>query len=208
MSLVTEIPMICHTSTASLVKWLRHLQTINGRDGASSGCHELIVVALISLRIHLHPVAAKCLSGHGGHSTSCHPLSLGLILFSSIEPRPNSILIIAFHIQFHSFIFQIDFNRKDVQCTIKKQKNIVFHKLSLEEEYSAFPLTGKCLGFPCRFLAKWFIWKKQPQYGTPTFKSRLKVWSSHFTRVTMGCHHVKKRTGVLWLKFPLSIAGV
>ena len=66
-----DLPNIIATS---LVKKLQHLQTINGRDGAGGCCQELIVVALISLGIHLHPVAAKSMPGDGGHSTSCHPL--------------------------------------------------------------------------------------------------------------------------------------
>ena len=32
-----------------------NLQTIDGGDGASGGCQELVVVALVALRIHLRP---------------------------------------------------------------------------------------------------------------------------------------------------------
>ena len=48
-----------------------NLQTIDGGDGAGGGCQELVVVALVALRIHLRPAAAaEKKSGTGGQARS------------------------------------------------------------------------------------------------------------------------------------------
>ena len=56
-----------------------NLQTIDRGDGAGGGCQELVVVALVALRIHLRPAAEKTCRFSGGEKLSgCTPAGLGL----------------------------------------------------------------------------------------------------------------------------------